>query len=115
MDNFNDRDHLAVAAVAAAAPAVVSGAKKLWFKIKKPKPKKKTVTVEPVAVTEQPIMTGQGSGLGIQSDIAAKTAAIIKSKLKEGTGATAQATSVMKSLPFIIVGAVIIYFIIRKR
>ena len=121
MDNFNDRDHLAVAAVAAAAPAVVSGAKKLWYKIKKPVPKKKTVTVEPVAVTEQPSMIGSGSGLGIQSGFAAKAADIIKSKVKEakeGTGATAQAVSVMKSLPFIIGGAVIIYFIfsyIRKR
>lgn len=122
MDNFchyDDRDHLLpVAAVAAAAPGVVSGAKKIWYKIKKPKPKKKTVTVTPVGVSDQPSMIGEGSGLGIQSGFATKAADIIKSKVKqakEGTVATAQTNSIIKSLPFIIIGAVIIFFIIRKR
>ena len=142
MDN-TDRDHLAVAAVVGTATTVASGAKKLWYKIKKPVPKdpdaearaeaqkisdaggyltltpyQKSLINMPEYIQAQVNAQAVKSGSGMAADLH-RVAQEIAEKVKNAKSITASqgkaGMSVMTYLPFIIIGAVVIFFIIRKK
>jgi len=148
MDNFchieESQDHLAVVAAISAGTAVASGAKKLWYKIKKPVPKgdpdkaaraeaqkisdaggyltltpfQKSLINMPDYIQAQVNAEAVKSGSGMAADLH-RVAQEIAEKVKNAKSITASqgkdGMTVMTYLPFIIIGVVIIYFVIRKK